>query len=175
MLGDNEYQYKIEELAREAEAVLRSKGIKGNLLSNRVSEVPDNRTIRYYTTLGLIDRPVVKGRLGFYGKRHLLQLVVIKALQTRGLSLSDIQKNVYGRTDEELEAILYEVESKPAPRPIPDIDSLATSWREITIYPGIRLSIQDGAEKVFDSEGLAEKIVSLLEALKSKQGNSERR
>ena len=55
--------------------------------SGRVRDVPDGRTIRYYTTLGLVDRPVAvpgKGRTAFYGRRHLLQLVAIKRLQAQG-------------------------------------------------------------------------------------------
>ena len=50
--------------------------------NGRVREVPDRRTIRYYTTLGLIDRPArMRGRTALYGRRHLLQLVAIKRLQ----------------------------------------------------------------------------------------------
>ncbi len=68
--------------------------------NGRVREVPDQRTIRYYTTLGLIDRPAeMRGRTALYGVRHLLQLVAIKRLQTHGLSLAEIQTRVVGRTD----------------------------------------------------------------------------
>jgi DNA-binding transcriptional MerR regulator len=71
--------------------------------SKRVREVPDRRTIRYYTTLGLIDRPAeIRGRTAFYGRRHLLQLVSIKRLQADGLSLADVQARLLGRTDAEL-------------------------------------------------------------------------
>src|SRR5262245_45243958 len=53
--------------------------------NSRIREVPDRRTIRYYTTLGLIDRPAeMRGRTALYGRRHLLQLVAIKRLQARG-------------------------------------------------------------------------------------------
>jgi DNA-binding transcriptional MerR regulator len=68
--------------------------------NGRVRDVPDRRTIRYYTTLGLIDRPAeMRGRTALYGTRHLLQLVAIKRLQTRGLALAEIQARVIGRTD----------------------------------------------------------------------------
>jgi hypothetical protein len=66
----------------------------------RVREVPDRRTIRYYTTLGLIDRPAeMQGRTAFYGRRHLLQLVAIKKLQARGRSLAEVQQALTGLTD----------------------------------------------------------------------------
>ncbi len=68
--------------------------------NGRVRELPDRRTIRYYTTLGLIDRPAeMRGRTALYGTRHLLQLVAIKRLQTRGLSLAAIQTRLFGRTN----------------------------------------------------------------------------
>src|SRR5260370_30458816 len=68
--------------------------------NGRVREGPDRRTIRYYTTLGLIDRPAeMRGRTALYGLRHLLQLVAIKRLQTHGLSLAEIQARLVGQTD----------------------------------------------------------------------------
>ena len=54
--------------------------------SARVRAVPDRRAIRWYTTIGLIDRPVAhRGRTALYGPRHLLQLVAVKRLQASGL------------------------------------------------------------------------------------------
>jgi len=68
--------------------------------NGRVRDVPDRRTIRYYTTLGLIDRPAeMRGRTAFYGRRHLLQLVAIKKLQARGQSLAEVQRALAGQTD----------------------------------------------------------------------------
>src|SRR4051794_2499920 len=68
--------------------------------SGRVREVPDRRTIRYYTTLGLVDRPAtVRGRTALYSTRHLLQLAAIKRLQARGLSLAEVQARLLGLTD----------------------------------------------------------------------------
>jgi DNA-binding transcriptional MerR regulator len=63
----------------------------------RTREVPDSRTIRYYTTLGLLDRPAeMRGRTALYGRRHLMQLVAIKRLQARGQSLAEIQRQLIG-------------------------------------------------------------------------------
>src|SRR6267378_745075 len=74
-------------LARDAPAAL----------DGRVREVPDRRTLRYYTTLGLLDRPAeMRGRTAYYGRRHLLQLVAIKRLQARGLSLAEVQERLVG-------------------------------------------------------------------------------
>src|SRR5437868_8074220 len=71
--------------------------------NGRVRELPDRRTIRYYTTLGLIDRPaVLRGRTALYGRRHLLQLVAIKRLQARGVALAELQQQLLGVTDAHL-------------------------------------------------------------------------
>jgi len=75
--------------------------------SGRVRDVPDLRTIRYYTTLGLLDRPAaMRGRTALYGPRHLLQLVAIKRLQARGLSLAEVQERVLGLSASALKRII---------------------------------------------------------------------
>src|SRR5579884_4235161 len=85
--------------------------------NDRVREVPDRRTIRFYTTLGLIDRPAqMRGRTALYGERHLLQLVAIKRLQAKGLSLTEIQPRVVGQTD----TALRRLAQLPAQRPGPE-------------------------------------------------------
>ena len=82
--------------------------------NGQVREVPDIRTIRYYTTLGLIDRPAqMRGRTALYGERHLLQLVAIKRLQAKGLSLKEIQERLTGQTD----IVLRRLAQLPAHRP----------------------------------------------------------
>jgi DNA-binding transcriptional MerR regulator len=60
--------------------------------NGRVRDVPDRRAIRWYTTIGLVDKPLgMRGRTALYGPRHLQQLVAIKRLQAAGRSLSQIQ------------------------------------------------------------------------------------
>jgi len=68
--------------------------------NGRIRDVPDRRTIRYYITLGLLDRPLeMRGRTALYGRRHLCQLVAIKRLQTKGLSLTEVQQRLLGLPD----------------------------------------------------------------------------
>jgi DNA-binding transcriptional MerR regulator len=60
--------------------------------NGQVRPIPDARSIRYYTTLGLVDRPAaMDGRTALYGAQHVRQLVAIKRLQAEGLSLAEIQ------------------------------------------------------------------------------------
>lgn len=76
--------------------------------SKRVRDVPDKRTIRYYTTLGIVDRPVeFRARTAYYGPRHLLQLVAIKRLQAEGWSLLQVQKALAGADEARLMALAH--------------------------------------------------------------------
>jgi hypothetical protein len=100
--------WSIDELGAEVARAL-STGYAG-ASSGRVRDVPDLRTIRYYTTLGLIDRPAeMRGRTALYGPRHLLQLVAIKKLQARGLSLAQVQEQLVGAGDLMLRRLANEV------------------------------------------------------------------
>jgi DNA-binding transcriptional MerR regulator len=75
-------------------------------VNGRVRAVPDRRAIRWYTTIGLVDRPAeMRGRTALYGRRHLLQLVAIKRLQSRGRTLAEIQAELSGVTDRTLRTI----------------------------------------------------------------------
>jgi len=85
-------------------------------VSGQVSEVPTERTIRYYGTLGLLDPAVERrGLRALYGRRHLLQLVAIKRLQAGGLSLREVQERLLGLTSAKLEAIAQLPELDTAP------------------------------------------------------------
>jgi DNA-binding transcriptional MerR regulator len=101
--------------------------------SGRVRAVPDRRAIRWYTTIGLIDRPVAhRGRTALYGPRHLLQLVAVKRLQAKGLPLVAIQQELAGATDSQLARVARlpagarpTVPSGPVPAIVPDGDPSA--------------------------------------------------
>jgi hypothetical protein len=71
--------------------------------NGRVRDVPDRRAIRWYTTTGMVDRPLgMRGRTALYGSRHLLQVVAVKRRQAQGRSLAEIQAELTGATDAEL-------------------------------------------------------------------------
>jgi len=74
--------------------------------SGRVTEVPTARTVRYYTTLGIVAPPAAfKGRTALYDERHLLQLVAVKRLQAEGASLEAVQARLVGSSGAELAAL----------------------------------------------------------------------
>jgi DNA-binding transcriptional MerR regulator len=96
-----EPRWTLDELTERVDAAL-AVGYDGQP-SGRVRDVPDRRAIRWYTTIGLIDRPAAhRGRTALYGPRHLLQLVAVKRLQARGLPLVAIQQELAGATDTQL-------------------------------------------------------------------------
>ncbi len=95
--------WTIQELVKRVEQALQAD--YAGQLNRRVRDLPSLRTIRLYTTLGLLDRPYLQGRTGYYGPRHLMQLVAIKRLQAEGLSLAEIQERLLGLTDSALAEI----------------------------------------------------------------------
>src|SRR5659263_22541 len=78
---------------------------------HKVTEVPTGRTLRYYITMGLIDRPLgYEGTRAHYGFRHFLQVLSIKALQARYFPLRKVRTMIAGRSDAELEGVLLRME-----------------------------------------------------------------
>src|ERR1700722_859061 len=64
----------------------------------RVRDVPNERLVRWYAAVGLVDPPLSRrGRVARYGRRHLLQLVAVKRRQAEGQSLAEIQASWRGR------------------------------------------------------------------------------
>jgi len=90
-------------LTIEQLAACVAQALSGELLAEmngRIRQIPDVRTLRYYTTLGLLDRPAaMRGRTALYRRRHVLQLVAIKRLQAKGMSLAEIQARLLGAAD----------------------------------------------------------------------------
>jgi DNA-binding transcriptional MerR regulator len=74
----------------------------------RLGEAISPRTVRLYATEGLIDRPGKEGRSAVYGHRHLLQLLLIRTLARRGLSLAAIAP-LLGLEDKALELQLSQL------------------------------------------------------------------
>jgi DNA-binding transcriptional MerR regulator len=113
--------------------------------NGRVRDVPDRRAIRWYKTIGLIDRPLgMSGRTALYGPRHLLQLVAIKRRQAAGSSIAQIQAELTGADDE----VLAEVARVPAALlvadgPQPDVASIDRSrfWATPAHAVGLEIAV----------------------------------
>ena len=121
------------------EAVRRALDGEEAPANGQVRAVPDIRTIRYYTTLGLIDRPAeLRGRTALYAQRHVLQLVAVKRLQAEGLSLADIQARLTGLPDSKLRRLarvevsaVAAAPSREAASAAPAADPREDFWRAV--------------------------------------------
>jgi DNA-binding transcriptional MerR regulator len=124
--------WTIEELSnRVAEALALD---YGGIEDNRVRDVPDQRTIRYYTTLGLLGRPTMRGRTALYGVRHVLQLAAIKRLQAARWPLAKIQQTLLGLPDQQL-AKIARIGVEAVPQPAPANASPGAFWKEAPAAP----------------------------------------
>src|SRR6266508_11672 len=124
--------WTLDELAARVAAALASAADAGDYPgapNGRVRDVPDRRAIRWYATVGLLDRPAgARGRTALYGPRHLLQLVAIKRRQAQGRPLAEIQAELLGATDATLRHVAQVPEAaldgSPAPPPAPQRNSV---------------------------------------------------
>jgi len=132
--------FKIRRLRRLAAAALSTVEYQRSD-SARIRAIPDVRTIRYYTTLGLIDGPAeMKGRTAYYSIRHVAQVVAIKRLQGQGLALAEIQTRLLGLPAKELKKIAA------LPK---NIDALADSLPDESKTPPPETSQQAKKEPAF--------------------------
>ena len=115
--------WTLSELAAEVAEVLRGYDAAAN---GQIRAVPDERAIRYYAGLGLLDRPAaMRGRTAIYGRRHLAQLVAIKRLQAAGKSLAEVEAILPGLDD----AALERASGVAVPRRAPPAGGRADFWR----------------------------------------------
>jgi MerR HTH family regulatory protein len=96
--------WSLEELVDRAARALAADGVHPP--NGRVRDLPDARSIRWYATIGLVDRPRIgHRRSGRYAARHLLQVVAIKRRQAEGRTLAEIQAELAGAPDAILSAV----------------------------------------------------------------------
>lgn len=177
--------WTIEQLVQAAQAALQA-GYWGQP-NRQARDLPTPRAVRYYTTLGLIDRPIMRGRTAYYTRRHLAQLVAIKRLQAEGLSLVEIQQRLYGLTDDALKQIAQLPNEAaptngqsnilarrrrrfwaepPHPTPAPTSMPLVQTMQAISLAPGVQLLLLTDAPVDSDAaEQLQRAARPLLRAL----------
>jgi DNA-binding transcriptional MerR regulator len=155
--------FTLSELAAEASQLLAARGLLGAQSDGRVSPAPDARTVRYDTTRGLLDPPAIRDRQAAYGRRHLLQLAAVKALQAAGLTLGAIQERLYGRSDAELEALLGAAAPAPRATATPTV-----TWHEVTLEPGLKLMVQAGWTPGARRDALVARLQAALDILERK-------
>jgi len=135
--------YSVGELAEAVNGWCRKHGVAP--LDNRSGSDVTVRNVRYYQTMGLVDRPASADGRGFTEK-HRFQLIAIRLLQAKGLPLNRIQALLYGRSEQELREVerrgLKELERFPAPSAAgPESD-----WKVIPISEDILVLSRTGRE-----------------------------
>ena len=95
----------VAELAAEAARLLAEAGPAQERAT--VTELPDERMVRYYITEGLVTPAEEKqGTASVFGYLQLLQLLAVKNLQAAHLPIRKIRELVAGRGERELERLL---------------------------------------------------------------------
>ena len=86
------------------------------------------RTVRYYIQEGLLPAPLGVGRGRHYGPEHLERLLRIKAMQERGLALSEVREALRGA------GVVTVV-------PVPVTAVARSAWTRLELRPGVELLV----------------------------------
>lgn len=93
--------WNLRDLAAVAAAILDLSGVRP--VNAAASAHPNERTIRFYVTRGLVAPPDGRGTAATYGYRHLLQVLGIKLRQMEGATLGAITREAAEMTGDVLE------------------------------------------------------------------------
>ena len=125
--------------------------------------------MRFYVSVGLLDRPEGTGTAATYHYRHLLQLLAVKIRQREGQSLEKIREELRGVTGDALErrvaGSLEPALTARVDQAIRRDDDPLLSWRRIPVAEGIELHVRE------DSAGADDDVaVSMREAVRAALG-----
>lgn len=137
------------------------------------STPPDRRTVRYYATLGVLDRPAMSGREARYQQRHLAQLLALKRLQAEGVRLAAIESRIAGATTADLIALAVgnppslRTANSPEPHRIlpgaPTTGSQALRTQTVlTLAAGVHLVLDDVTVSTTEAAVLTKAAAGLL-------------
>lgn len=85
--------------------------VKKLSLAQEASE-GNERLLRHYVSIGVVDKPLREGRDALYGFRHLVQFVAARRLLTEGFSLAQIAKYTAVAGTDELAGYLEKTDRK---------------------------------------------------------------
>jgi DNA-binding transcriptional MerR regulator len=93
--------WSLRDLATLSGAILDASGIRP--INAAAAAYPNERTIRFYVTRGLVTPPDGRGTAAVYSYRHLLQVLGIKLRQMEGATLATITRELTEQTGDVLE------------------------------------------------------------------------
>jgi hypothetical protein len=108
--------WSLRDLATLAAAMLTSSGVRP--VNAAAQPRPNERTIRFYVTRGLVSPPDGRGTAATYSYRHLLQVLTIKLRQMEGAALTTIAKELSEHTGDVLERRVAAALGAALPAPI---------------------------------------------------------
>jgi DNA-binding transcriptional MerR regulator len=95
----------LEDVVDAAESLLRE--VAPRQTRYAVADRPDVRTVRYYTTRGLLPKPLsYDGGRARYGYAHLVRLLAIKKLQADHFTLDQIARALAHKSDDAVESLI---------------------------------------------------------------------
>lgn len=93
--------WNLRDLVATAAAILGSAGVRP--VNAAASDLPSERTVRFYVSRGLTAPPDGRGPAATYSYRHLLQVLTVKLRQMEGAPLDVIAREMSEMTGDVLE------------------------------------------------------------------------
>lgn len=159
-------------LAAHVTALVDAAGLRPTNASARAA--PSARSVRFYVSHGLLDRPEGAGTAATYGYRHFLQLLAIKIRQREGQTLETIKAEMKDVTGDALER---RIAQSLAPALVtgslsPDRaeDEGASAWRRLTVSDGIEIHVRGDSPAAREDA-----LIAMREAVRAALGRQELR
>ena len=122
----------LEQLIERANSRLTELGLD-QIGDGRISARFNTRNVRFLRQAGVISKPDGHGPAARWNENHLQQLVTARALQARGLSVTEVQQRIQGLDSASLRKL--EAESLTVPDEAPEMPT-CSSWH---VAPGFIL------------------------------------
>ena len=158
-------------LAAHVTALVDAAGLRPTNASARAA--PSARSVRFYVSHGLLDRPEGVGTAATYGYRHFLQLLAIKIRQREGQTLESIKREMKDVTGDALERRVAQSLAPAlvgAPAVADADDDSPALWRRLPVSDGIELHVRGDSPAAREDA-----LVAMREAVRAALGRPELR
>jgi DNA-binding transcriptional MerR regulator len=160
-------------LAAHVAGLVDAAGMKPTNASARAA--PSARSVRFYVSHGLLDRPEGAGTAATYHYRHFLQLLAIKIRQREGQTLDAIKREMRDLAGDALErrvaqSLAPALQAGIGAATARTLDEPVVSWRRLVVADGVELHVRaDGAAASDDT------LMAMREAVRVALGRPEAR
>ncbi|MBI2795437.1 MAG: MerR family transcriptional regulator [Gemmatimonadetes bacterium] len=152
-------------LAAHASALAGAAGVRPTSAVARAA--PSARSVRFYVSIGLLDRPEGAGTAATYGYKHLLQLLAIKVRQREGQTLDVIKAEMRDVTGDALErrvatALAASLGAIAPAAGVSEDTGDAPAWRRLVVADGIEVHVRTDSPAARDDA-----LVAIRESVRS--------